>query len=267
MKAGKGVGRIAIGCIVFALIAAGCYCAYRYYQLDVLPEKQLDEANEEQLALFSDIRPADLLPENTEHSENTPQGDLLGEALEINSGAVAWVTVPGTNIDYPIAQGEDNSFYLTHGFDGKENGKLGCPFLDYRCEPDFSGFNSIVYAHHLKKRRMFADINLFKDQSFLRAHSTGTLTLNSEVHTVRFFAYLNVYSTAPAYHAVFVTDGEKREYLEYLETAADYCTMSADALCTDENGEANFDDLRLLLLSTCTYEFDNARGILVGVIE
>ena len=253
--------------MIVALIAAGCYCAYRYYQSDVLPEKQLDEADEKQLELFDRVKPSIDTSSDTDTTE--PQENLLEAAEEVNSGVVAWLTIPGTHIDYPVCQAEDNDFYLHNGFDGQYNYELGCPFLDYRCEDDFSGFNSIVYAHHMTKQRMFADINLFKDESFVNSHGYGTLILNDEVHLVQFFAYLNVYPTAPAYHAVFVMDSEKQEYLEYIEETADYCTLSVDELMdmfSSDDGDS-FDNLHLLLLSTCTYEFDDARGILVGLIE
>ncbi|MBR4628598.1 MAG: class B sortase [Ruminococcus sp.] len=233
------------------LISAGVYCGYRYYHEDVLPEKQIDEAYDKQIELFESIKP--------EIAESEKGCNILEPAEEVNSGVVGWITIPGTHIDYPICQAEDNDFYLHNGFDGQYNNELGCPFLDYRCESDFSGFNSIVYAHHMSGQRMFADISLFKDQSFFNAHSAGQLILNDDVRTVRFFAYLNVYPTAPAYHAVFMTDSEKREYLEYIEETADYCLYSANDLDSD--------DLNLLLLSTCTYEFNDARGILVGIIE
>ena len=241
-----------ISFVLTALIAGGGYCAYRYYQSDVLPEKQLDEAYNEQAELFERVKPE--IPQSDEKN-----ADLLKEAEDVNDSVAAWLTIPDTHIDYPICQADDNDFYLHNGFDGQYNYELGCPFLDYRCESDFSGFNSIVYAHHMTEQRMFADVSLFKDENYLNTHDTGQLILNDEVHTVRFFAYLNTYPTAPVYHAVFVTDNDKLEYLEYIEENADHCRLSAD--------EVAVDDLRLLLLSTCTYEFNDARGILVGVIE
>lgn len=232
-----------------------CFCAYRYYDAEIRPEQALSAENEKQLALFSAIRPEDDLPQGGDSAAEAPSP--LKEAEQVNSGVVGWVRIPGTSIDYPIAQSEDNAFYLTHGFDGQENGKLGCPFLDYRCDADFSGFNSIVYAHHLKRGRMFADIARFKDSSFMDRCPTGYLITEDGQYTVRFFAYLNVPNTAAAYHTVFVTERERQEYLDYLKTAAEY-TRGIDSIGTDAH---------LLLLSTCTYEFTDARGVLAGVIE
>ena len=42
-----------------------------------------------------------------------------------------WINVNNINIDYPVVQGEDNSFYLTHDF-FKEESVSGSVFLDFR---------------------------------------------------------------------------------------------------------------------------------------
>ena len=235
------------------IICAGSYCGYRYYHDSVLPEKAVDEAHDEQLALFESVKP--------EKNGTVTVSDPLEPAEEVNDAVVGWITIDGTHIDFPVCQAEDNDFYLHNGFDGKYNNELGCPFLDYRCEGDFSGFNSIVYGHNMKGQRMFADIALFKDQQYLQLHSEGVLTLKDGEHTVRFFAYMNVPDTAPAYHAVFVSAAEREDYIDYIFSEAVHTSgQTADGL-------KEIDDLHLLLLSTCTYEFTDARGILIGVIE
>ena len=44
---------------------------------------------------------------------------------------MGWVRVQGTNIDYPVVQGEDNDFYLNHDFN-KNYLASGSIFMDYR---------------------------------------------------------------------------------------------------------------------------------------
>ncbi len=242
--------------VIFLLLCAAAYCGYRYYKEDILPKKQIDEAYDEATGLFGQIRPETRKSEvDTEEADD----DLLAAAEEINSRVVGWITIPDTHIDFPIAQADDNEFYLHNGFDGKYNYELGCPFLDYRCGSDFSGFNSIVYAHHMTEQRMFADISLFSDSKFMQEHPEGYLTLHDKVYSVKFFAYLNVYPTAPVYHATFMTASDKKEYLEYIFKEAKY-TPLLESEELDENS-------KLLLLSTCTYEYEDARGVLVGIID
>ncbi len=63
-------------------------------------------------------------------------------------GAVAWISVGSTSIDYPVAQASEGepSFYLSHDLWGKES-DTGCPFLDWRCGPN--GTRALVYAHRM----------------------------------------------------------------------------------------------------------------------
>lgn len=253
---------------VAVLVLVGGYCGYRYYDDVCKPEKQLDTAAAVQEEIIGRIRPVvdyqspaqsvDSDDSGTvETSQNSePTQNPLAPCEEVNDDTVGWIYIPDTNIDLPIVQGTDNDFYLHNGIDRAYNYELGCPFLDYRCIGDFSGFNSIVYAHHMTKRRMFADISLFKDENFMYSHPVGYLILNDGVHTVEFFAYLNVPSTANVYQTEFYTDEQKSEYLDYIFNTADYVHE------TDVDTTSH-----LLLLSTCTYEFDEARGVLVGKIE
>ena len=244
----------AIIIIILLLICIGGYCGYRYYQDNILPEKIIDQTHDKQIQLFESVK-----PEKTVSDDSF--SDPLKSAEEINDAVVGWITIDGTHIDYPICQAEDTDFYLHNGFDGKYNNELGCPFLDYRCETDFGGFNSIVYGHNVEQQRMFADIALYKDRAFGQAHQNGTLTMKDGEHNVRFFAYLTAADTAPVYHAVFVSNTEKEEYIDYIFSDAEYTTDY-----TSEELKEN-DDLHLLLLSTCTFEYNDARGILVGIIE
>lgn len=241
------------------LAAAAVFSGYKYYETVRLPEKQLDEAYEKQEELIGRIRPDvhssdELVPE----AEND---DPLVLCEEVNSDIAAWITIPGTNIDFPIVQGSDNEYYLHNGADGEYNYDIGCPFLDYRCESDLSGFNSIVYAHNISGGRMFGDIPRFSDKAYLDSHSQGILFLKDGQHNVSFFAYLTVPEDSPLYGTVFLTESEREGYIAFLKEKASYILPFADDII------AETDDLHLLLLSTCTYEFEGARGVLAGIIQ
>ena len=239
------------------------YCGWRYYDEIIKPEKQISAADTEQNQLFSEIKPyattvqtttAAKSIEKAEITTTSVEIDYLADAANINSSVVGWITIPNTHIDFPIVQTDNNDFYLHNGFDKKYNYELGCPFLDCRCASDFSGFNSIVYAHHMTEQRMFADIALFKDSAYMADTPCGYLTLHDGVHTVRFFAYLNVPDDSVIYR---VTD-DREGYTDDIFASADYCTINKEEIKETD---------RLLMLSTCTYEYKDARGILVGVIE
>lgn len=268
------------------LALAGLYCLWRYYQDAWLPNAQVDRALAAQNELFAQLRPdmearapagtepespaqtgaaapagetrTEPLPAGAEAAEaETP--DPLARLRARNPEAVGWLSIEGTTVDYPIVQAADNDFYLQNGFDRQYN-YVGCPFLDERCTDGFGGFVSIVYAHHIRQE-MFGDIARFRDSEYLRAHPSGALLAEDGLHTVEFFAYLTVPSASGVYQTELSTQTEREAYIDALFDAA-VCTQGQTAQALKRR-----EGLRLLLLSTCTYEFAEARGVLVGVIQ
>ena len=255
--------------LVIVLIGLGCYCGWRYYNDVYKPNSRILDADKSQRELFDRLKPDFEDPGETgsEIGVSDPEAaavedDPLIPLASVNGGTVGWLTIDGTVIDYPISQADDNSFYLDHGYDGQYNWGVGTPFLDYRCSGDFSGFNSIVYAHHIQGyRALFSDITLYKDKSFMESCPTGNLMTKSGMRTVRFFAYLIIPNPSFAYNTEFADQSEKEAYIDELYETAEYTyAFTAEELKNNKN-------LHLLLLSTCTYEYWDARGVLAGVIE
>ena len=103
--------------------------------------------------------------------------DLLidfAELRKINEDIVAWIQIPGIDVDYPVVQGEDNEYYLYHTF-RKEANKAGSIFLDYRNRADFTEQRVIIYGHNMKDGSMFSSLKKYQD-SVLREES-GTVYL------------------------------------------------------------------------------------------
>jgi sortase B len=238
----KKIILIFIAAAIFILAAV---CVYIFY-----PEyKESDDYNKK-IKYFEEIS-----PDNPNNNYDDKNAGLLDDLKNINSDICAWITIPDTNIDFPIVQCEDNEYYLSHDIE-KNYSYMGVPFLDYRNNSDFSDFNSIIYGHNIKNRRMFSDINKFKTQEFFDTHTVGYLTLNDRKHTINFIACDVVESTSFAYTTVFLSDDEKDNFIENIRK---------NAVCM-----RNFDDLKnknLCTLSTCSYEFDNARTVLIGYID
>lgn len=79
--------------------------------------------------------------------------------LSTNPDTVAWIEIPGTNINYPVVQTTNNETYLSRTFDGGTS-ISGTIFLDAANAADFTNVNSILYGHHRYDRTMFADLDL-----------------------------------------------------------------------------------------------------------
>ena len=100
---------------------------------------------------------------------------------QVNSDVIGWIAIPGTEISYPLMQGTDNDYYLTHTWN-QNSSAVGAIFMDCRCSADFSGFNTIVYGHRMNNGSMFAALKHYKKQDFLQAHPQIYVTNASGTH-------------------------------------------------------------------------------------
>ena len=78
---------------------------------------------------------------------------------EKNPDVFCWLTVYGTNIDYPVTQGKNNTKYVNTNAYGVYS-LSGSVFLDAINDKNFQDFNSILYGHHMEKKAMFGELGL-----------------------------------------------------------------------------------------------------------
>lgn len=170
----------------------------------------------------------------------------------INPDVVGWIRSGGGAIDYPIVQGDDNGYYLTHLFNGRSN-KLGSIFMDYRNSGDFSDSATIVYGHNMKNGSMFSSLTSYKQQSYYDAFPELTLYTPSGNYTVALFAGIIADGN---YEFARFRFGSDADFLRYVENLRKQSTFDSET--TIVAGD------RIIVLSTCTYEFNNARYAVFG---
>lgn len=209
------------------------------------------------------VRKPDPTPSDTLESTNPSQSDTepilssfdFSALQSINEDVVGWMQIEDCGLDYPIAQGSDNAYYLTHLFDKTYNSS-GCIFLDYRCNPDFSDRNSVIFGHHMKNGTMFSGLGLYKKQTFYEEHSTYLLhTLQADL-TIEIFAGYVANLQDDAWRITFTDD---EDFDAWIEKRIKQSVIQCNLTPTDND--------RIVTLSTCSYEFDNARFVLFGVIR
>ena len=200
-----------------------------------------------------------ITPEETEpptEPDNTNWTVVDFEALHaINPNVVAWIFIEGTNINYPVVQGKDNSYYLYRLFDGSYNG-AGSIFMDYRNESDLSGRNTVLYGHHMQNGSMFNQITEYKDQAFYDAHPVCLVMTPDKNYKLEFFAGYVTDMNSQAWKLEFASD---EEYALWLEDATARSTFTGSVKPTAQD--------RVVTFSTCTYEYDDARYVLVGILR
>lgn len=177
------------------------------------------------------------------------------ELRGMNEEVFAWLTVYGTNIDYPVTQGGDNAKYINTNAYG-EYSLAGSIFLDYRNHAGFQDFNSILYGHHMERQEMFGEIGYFADKDYFDSHPYGNLFYDGRNHGLAFFAFLKTDAYDMDTFAPAVKNEEARR--EYLQNILDRAQHKRDIPVTTDD--------HILLLTTCAPDATNGRDILAAKI-
>ncbi len=196
------------------------------------------------------------LPESEEVAEeNAPAISVDFEKLtQQNSDVVGWIYCKDTPISYPVLQADDNDYYLQRMINGKYNAG-GSIFMDYRSNADMSSLNTVIYGHNMKNGSMFGMLEGYKKQAYYEEHSVlWYLTPKGTYKIEPILGYVT--DAASDAYTDFQTE---EEMMAYLENAMRKSTFVSDVAIETVK--------QIVTLSTCSYEYDDARYVLVGKIE
>ncbi len=249
---------------IITIIVCGGMLANVYiiepYRFKAEADKIASEMNEN-INIHNDVTVNDSM--NTSPEKVYPEGMLAkySSLYDANDDLRGWISIPGFGINLPIAQGSNNNYYLKKDIYGKYT-RYGVPFFDYRMT-DFQNLhkNNVIYGHNMRHDDLIFGMleNYRSIDGFRQAPVIECNTIYGD-HT--WFVY-----------AVFITNSEKEDdngyvfpynfidldtgnFVKYLEEvdARKLYTTGVDIALTD----------KLLTLSTCAYDFDNARLVVVA---
>lgn len=192
--------------------------------------------------------------------ERTEKMIQLEELQKENEEIIGWIEIAETNINLPVCQAQDNSYYLTHNYK-KEKATSGALFLDKDFNLDKPSTNYLIYGHRNKNGTMFEDLMKYKDEQFFKSHPTIKFTTTKEDTEYQIIAvfFSRVYykdeQNVFRYYQ-FVNAESETEYNEYISN----CKKASiyDTGATAEYGE------QLLTLSTCEYSQEDGRFAIVA---
>ena len=185
--------------------------------------------------------------DSTEEDKQIPLLVDFDALKQQNGDIIGWIYCPATPINYPVVQGGDNSKYLRADLNGKYSSS-GTIFSDYRNKNIGVEANYIIYGHNMKNSTMFGTLNKYKEQSYYDSHPIIYFLTPEENYIIEIFA-----------GAVVKRDSEI------------YQTSPKEAIISDIIAKSTFNstvtikgDENIITLSTCSYEFNNARYVLLG---
>lgn len=253
-------------CVIVLCAGVFCYSAFQLakYGLMTLKEKKTEQDLLQYRPPIEDVSstaerdgtqalPGEPPSADSEEKQESPKYTGLAALQQQNPEIIGWISIPDSRVEYPVLQTGDNAFYLTHNL-YRQPLASGSVFMDYRCNFE-TDFQTILYGHHMKNGTMFADIRACRNEAFFRSHLTGYYTTPQRQYRLEFFAFLVVDASAPIFTVSFEDAAAREALLRYIDETAMYRTELAVTA-----------DAHLFSLSTCTYEFDDARAVLVGVV-
>ena len=180
----------------------------------------------------------------------------FGALQKVNPDAVAWLYGPDTPIDYPVVRAKDYDYYLRHLPDGTYNAN-GTLFIDYNWV-DFSDQLMIIYGHNMrgKSESMFGSLANYKKQAYFEKNPYLYLyTAESGNYRVELM------------HGCVIGEGQWRERAFMFDLNLDSLLAYA-AYNTTFTSEVRYGQGdKIIVLATCSDEFDGARYVLIGVLR
>ena len=174
---------------------------------------------------------------------------------KINTEVKGWITIPGTNISYPLLQGSDNSYYLAYNW-RRGRSLSGSIFIDYRCGNDMQDFNTIIYGHRMSSGTMFSRLNKYKDSAYLASHPEVYIATDNGSFKYRIFStYEASVSEGYTYEVDFPDDRKKQNFI-------DFCVQNS----VHDTGIIPEINDNIITLSTCTGNGHATRWVVHAVL-
>ncbi len=222
---------------------------------NVLEDRQEnDEAQSEE-------RGETISTENPEEQNKETERMLQVKQLqEQNADIVGWLEIENTNINYPVLQGTDNSYYMTHNYK-KEKSKNGSIFLNADYNWNIPSNNLLIYGHNLGNGMMFQELLKYEKESFYQEHPVIRFTTAEEdaeyeiISAFKSRVYYKSEKNVFRYY-YFINSESEEEYNQFVKNAKNVSLYPIDET-------ANYGD-QLITLSTCSYYVEDGRFAVVG---
>lgn len=236
--------------VFFVIILLGIfvYCIYnitKYLSNSKKNEKLTDE--------LKNIAVKEITQDKKAENNEIPIDVDFDKLNENNDNIKAWIYMEDSIINYPIIKGNDNSFYLNHSIDGKYNPN-GSLFIDFRNSDNFENMVTYIYGHHMKNNTMFGNLEFFKDQEYYDKHKEMYLFTKDINYKIEIFAGFTTADGSKIYN--YIGSNSNDEIVKYAKNNSNF-KANVDISSKD----------KIIVLSTCSYDYENARYVLFGKLR
>ena len=187
---------------------------------------------------------------------NPSLADLYAE----NTDFAGIIKVPGMDIDFPVVQTNDNDYYLRRDF-YKNSTNYGVPFFDCNNTPRSLDRNTVIYGHNMRHDdKIFGPLEKYRDAETFKTSPFIKLNTLYDEYTFKIYAVFISNSKVSDdngrfFNYIFTAAGDSQfmDYVAEVDKRKLY-TTGVDIIPTD----------KIITLSTCCYDFKDARLVVVG---
>ncbi len=209
-------------------------------------------------------KPVETEPDETE--DTTPTGPTEPQILpdyeelyKMNTDLAGWITIEGTEIDYPVMYTpQDPNFYLKRNFN-KKYSSHGCIYAREECSLEEPSDNVTIYGHNMTDGSMFAGLHAYADKEKWEENPLIIFNTLYEYHTYKIFAVFKTTASVDEgfrYHRFVNADSEE----DFDKFIAECKALSFyDTGITPKYGD------KIICLSTCEYTLVNGRLVVAAV--
>lgn len=238
------IGKIIASIIAVAIVALGGFFIYSSF---LAPKS--DKQNDVKVTQEASKQAYTVSAEEKEYLANKFKG-----LLATNSETVAYVYIPGTQLDEPVVQTTDNATYLDKRFDGVNEPLMGTVFMDADNKKDFSDRLTWLFGHargsKVPDHRMFKDVNYFSRQDYFDKHPYVVIETPERKYYYEAVAMIIVPEETAFYRTSFDDDADFEKQLTTIYDTAQVKKPNVKVSSKD----------KYLVLSTCREEDDTIRA-------
>ncbi|MFA0814781.1 MAG: class B sortase [Anaerofustis sp.] len=192
-----------------------------------------------------------MIQQESPASEPCDEQPSIASLKQINPDIVGWIRIENTDIDFPLLQCSNNSYYLTHTYTEEYN-DAGSIFLDCGNSPYFTDQNTVIYGHARKDGTMFAQLKKYKKQSGYEESPVITIMIEDNIYYYQVFS-VNIVDASYDYRS-----SEYADFSSYVRKMRNTSLIDSDAVVTDKS--------RIITLSTCSAEIEDGRLAVLAVL-
>ena len=178
----------------------------------------------------------------------------FSELSKTNNETVGYIYAPGTDLDEPVVQTNDNETYLNKTFEGGNVPYLGTVFMDMDNKKDFHDRLTWLFGHargsKVGDHRMFNDVNYYDKQEYMDKHKYVVIETPERKYYYEAAFLTIVPETTSFYRLDFESDEDFLNQLTNVKNGATTKNDSVQLKATD----------KYLVLSTCREEDETIRS-------